>query len=481
MEIQAAYSFNEREHKSYVPAAIRRAVGPDLKRLEPFRIGPRKARLAGPYISRDYSNTPSGKIFSSDDETGNLWFWVPDEHGRPRLNENGTPLMTRGQFLPWVCVRSQFIVNFQVIPEKGYDSIEILRGVARLHDAYGLPEQLFFENGIWRAGLISGTIKDRGPWADYKYGLAEQGIRVRYAQTRNPRSKIVENIFGQKQNSTDRLRGYAGRKGEKCPEDTARALKLVERGEAQPQEFFMSHPEAVRKYEDACNVFNHDPQNGKMLDGLSPIEAFVKFRESPPIILPPELRFLLARCRVETTVKANGIQIGKFWYKGAPASAKVHERVLAWFNPEDPESICVTDLKQKNPFTLGRAIDVPAFDATPEEIQQAKRINHAQTKYTRTLFGKLVHDFPEEFQRRRRDVVIASAETVDLGKAMESQQARATAIAQQSKTMRTKADRLAHQLGIGTPGRLVDADKLSAMEELQRAGFRASDPYEVKQ
>jgi hypothetical protein len=409
--------------------------------------------------------------------TGNLWFWIPDEHGLPRLDEKGKPIMRRGQFLPWVCTRSQFILTAPLIPETGFDSINIVRGISHVHDDYGLVKNLYLENGIWRSKLITGTVEGRGPWADYVVGLAGVGINVRHARPGNPRAKIVENIFAQLQNKMDRLRGYAGRKPEQCPEDTLRHLKLVASGEAHPGEFFMSYPETVRKYEEVCNAFNHEPQNGAMLDGLSPIEAFVKFRKSPPIFLPPELRYLLARCRVETTVKANGIRIGKFWYKGERTSALVHERVLAWFNPEDPESICVTDLNQKNPFTVSRAASVPAFDASPEEIAQAERENYAQTKYQRTLYRKLVHDFPEEFQRRRRNIVLAPAETAALGVEMETQRLENNKAAVKAEALREKGNRLARDVGLPGIGRRASEEKIEALDALARRNIRAENPY----
>lgn len=475
-QVAAAYPFGW-DRKSYLPAAVRRAIGPDLKRLAPYRIGPKNARLRGAYIQRDYSGTPAGKIFSCDDCTAPIWFWVSDEHGRPVLDRNGSPVLTRGQWLPWVCVRSHYIVTFQLIPEKGYDSIDILRGISLLHDEYGLPEELQFENGIWRAALIDGTIKGRGTWAEFKLGLGSVGVSVRHTRPQNPRAKIIENVLGQLQNRMDRLRGYAGRRPEQCPEDTKRHLQLVLRGEAHPAEYFYSHIEAARQYERICNEFNHEPQNGEMLAGLSPQQAFVQFCESPPIKLEPQQRYLLARSRVETTVTRNGIRIGKFLYKGEHASALIGERVLAWFNAEDPESICVTDLAQQNPFTLGRAAAVPAFDATPDEIERAERENAAQTKYPRTLIGRLHHDFPQEFQRCRRNVVIAPPEVNALGTEMEAQRQEISEAARQAESQRKQAERHARNIGLSGAGTRIDAEKLTALAHLERAGVKAVSPY----
>ncbi|MCZ2154795.1 MAG: hypothetical protein LC114_12980, partial [Bryobacterales bacterium] len=176
--------------KSHVPHSIRRSLGPEVQRLRPHVIGPHHAKLQGPYIERDYGNMASGLEFQSDDCTLPVYFWEPDACGRPRLNEKGQPILTRGQFLPWIDTRTTYIVTFQLIPEKTYDSIEIVRGIARLHDEYGLPETLYFERGIWESKLIDGSRHTRTPWKDFTHGLSALGVNVRHAHT--PRAKIVE-------------------------------------------------------------------------------------------------------------------------------------------------------------------------------------------------------------------------------------------------------------------------------------------------
>ncbi len=478
-EVAKAYPFDW-EHKSYVPAAIRNALGTDLGILEALQIGPQKARLAGPYITRDYTGLASGKVFSADDLTAPIWFWIPDDNGNPALDSKGKVILTRGQCIPWICARSQYVITAQLIPGPGYDSVEILRGIARVHDEYGLPEVLYFERGIWRSRLIDGSIQDRGPWADYAYGLSTQGVTVRHAKPRNPRSKIVENVIGAIQRPMNRERGYAGRRPEECPEETKRQLQTVLRGDAHPGEFFYSHPEMVSLIARICDDFNEEPQNGAMLDGLSPRQAFEKFRESPPIEIPVEFRYLLARSRIETTVKANGVRVGKFFYKGEAAGALIGQRVIAWFNAEDPETICVTDLNSKNPVTLGRDIPVAAFDATPEELERAERLNHAQTKYQRTLYATLKKNFSEEFLRQRRRFV-APACSADLGSEMASQREASNVAARQQEKLRIEGNRYARKIGLENSGRRLDEGRVDAFRGLDRAGIKAANPYSYQE
>ena len=478
--VALAYTVGELP-KSYVPPRLRRALGPEIERLAPHVIGPRNADLAGPYVERNYDAMPSGLEFQSDDCTLPVYFWIPDEDGRPQLNEKGRPILTRGQFLPWIDTRTSYIVTFQLIPEKTYDSIEIMRGIARLHDEYGLPETLYFERGIWGATLIDGSQHGRVPWKDFKFGLGHIGIRVRHANS--PRAKIVERVLGALQDRMNRLRGYCGRDERRdCPENTKRALHAVTAGAAHPSEFFYSMPEWVAELEGICNAYNEAAQEGKLLAGLSPATAFVALRKSPPVQLPPELRYLLARSRVETTVKANGVEIRvgkrKFTYKDEKTSALVGERVLAWFSPEDPESICVTTLDHKAPFTVRRCTLVDAYDADPEQLARAMRENHAQTKHGRTLFGRLRKDFPEEFLRARRRMFMVPPQVETLGSDIEAQRAATDKTARAEERLRVRGAQAARRIGLSPQAQTMDSGRVAALTSLEKAGIKAINPYE---
>jgi hypothetical protein len=356
-----------------------------------------------------------------------------------------------------------------------------MRGIARLHDEYGLPETLYFERGIWGATLIDGSQYARVPWKDYKFGLSHLGINVRHANS--PRAKIVERVLGALQDRMNRLRGYCGRNERKdCPENTTRALQTVAAGKAHPAEFFFSMPEWVAELEKICNAHNAERQEGKLLGGHSPASAFVALRGSPPIQLPPEYRYLLARNRVETTVKINGVEVRvgsrKFTYKDERTSAKIGERVLAWFSPEDPESICVTDLQSKNPFTVRRCTLVDAYEADPEQLAQAMRENHAQTKHSRTVYGQLRKDFPEEFMRSRRRMVLASPEVAALGENINAQREELNADAVKDDRLRKRGGDAARKIGLRTHGQAMDTGRVAALSSLEKAGIKAINPYE---
>ena len=122
-----------------------------------------------------------------------------------------------------------------------------------------------------------------------------------------------------------------------------------------------------------------------------------------------------------------------------------------------------------------------AFDATSEEIQRAERENHAQTKYARTLYANLQHNFPEEFMRHRRSIVIAPLAAVALGAAIETQRQHNNDVAQQADRIRTKGQRHARNIGLPSVSRNLDAEGVQALADLERAGIRALDPYAERQ
>lgn len=62
--------------KSYVPAAIRRQVTPDVKRLATIHHGEREHRLRGAYHSRNWSQMAAGDWFTSDDLTPPVYFYT---------------------------------------------------------------------------------------------------------------------------------------------------------------------------------------------------------------------------------------------------------------------------------------------------------------------------------------------------------------------------------------------------------------------
>lgn len=423
------------EAKSHVPRRIRDAVSAEVNRLKEINLGPKAAKLKGPKVVRDWSDMPSGVQAQSDDCTLPVYFWIEDANSR-----SGFKLL-RGQFLPWIDTRTTYIHCFQLLPKESYSSLDIVRGIARLNNVYGLPEELYFERGIWQKSLLISGSKDEVSWDDRVYGLSDLGIRITHAL--DPSAKVVERVLGALQNRMEGERGYCGRNERlDCPEHVQKAQRLVKAGKAHPGQYFYSYTEWVERLNLICNDYNDEPQNGKMLNGLSPRNGFVNYHSGPPARLDGRTRYLIATNRRRAKVTAQGvtIRIGKntFNYKSEATGALRSQPVLAWFDVEDPEYITLTDMNQNNPVTVPRSTPVPAYRADPETIAQAKRECAAHSSHDRALYSDLKKVHPEEFGSRNVRT-LADVETIELGEAMTEQR-------EQLKEERKKQDQLNRRL-----------------------------------
>src|SRR5258708_27685645 len=123
-----------------------------------------------------------------------------------------------------------------------------------------------------------------------------RGLGLQFCHAKLPRGKVIERVFGLLQNHLESEPGYAGRderhdKFERVQEQ----LSLVRRGKAQPEEFFLSEAEYLKRLEAIVRIYNEERQQGKYCPALSPREAFEKFHaEDPRIRLAPSCPHLLA-------------------------------------------------------------------------------------------------------------------------------------------------------------------------------------------
>ncbi len=59
------------------------------------------------------------------------------------------------------------------------------------------------------------------------------------------------------------------------------------------------------------------------------------------------------------------------------------QTVLAWFNPEVPENLTVTDMNRENAFSVDRSPRVPAMDAPAELLEEEICAGSQRTSLTR--------------------------------------------------------------------------------------------------
>jgi hypothetical protein len=353
--------------KSYVPRTIRDAVTAEARIMRDIHHGPRTAKLNGAYISRDWSGTAAGDFYQADDVTLNNYYYAPDANGHLAL--------IRGQVLLMIDVRSTAILAFAILDSRNYTAHAIRTLITRTCDDHGLPrEGFYFEGGIWEnSKLLKGdsTVSaDDLTWTESEGGLRELGLR--FIHSRNPRSKPVERVIGQLQNLLDGQPGDAGRHEMKDGFERLHERKrLVESGREPANKFFYSYDQWTDRIVHFCEEYNNARNDGKMTCGLTPFQAWRRFQTDPLVKLPAEARYLLAHHKRPVVVGRNGITLrfGKqnFVYRNAETGQLRGQRVLAWFNPQLPELLAVTDMNRENCFTVERAEEVPAMDA-PEDV-----------------------------------------------------------------------------------------------------------------
>ncbi len=397
--------------KSYVPAAVRKAVRHEVKMMNGVHSAPRKARDNGAYLNRYWDCIAAGAWYCADDCTLPIYIYVPDG--------NGWFTLMRGQFLLMIDTRSTCILGFALIPERGYNSRVIRSLVTRTADVFGLPSDgFYFERGIWRSSrILKGTDNEAAlPWDKVEQGLREFGLRFQHAI--RARSKPVERVLGAFQNYMEGLPGYAGRDERHDPQEAFQKMKLaVERKAVNPIGNFYSLAQWEEKLAELCKRYNAERREGKMTKGLAPEDAFHEFQDkaNPRARFDASCRYLLAHHKRPVTVGTNGITLrfGKqeFNYRDEQTGRLRGQKLIAWFNPDFPDVLTVTDLQRSNAFCVERSQQVPALDAPDDLMAQEMSRIEKHMGYARTRYRILKSKYTERYRPN-----LADRETVELGR-----------------------------------------------------------------
>jgi hypothetical protein len=434
--------------KSYVPDRIRKLIANKVKILRDHHHGPRRAKLNGAYINRDPSTFHAGDWFQADDCTLPNYYYTESDEGFQ---------LVRGQFLAMCDVRTTFILGYVLIPQRNYTAHHIRNLTTTVADTYGLPRRgFYYENGMWRTARLLHGRRDEINWFQTEMGL--RGLGLQFCHAKLPRGKVIERVFGLLQSHLESVPGYAGRderhdKFERVQEQ----LSLVRRGKAQPEDFFLSEPEYLKRLEAIVRIYNEERQEGKYCPGLSPREAFEEFHgEEPRIRLGASCRHLLATHKMRVRSGRNGIsfRFGKeqFTYKSFETGRLIGQELIAWFNVENPSAISVTNLKEdpQSLFTVEREIKVPGMDAPPEVLEAAIAQNEAHEAYRKGLYRAVSQNFSSGFAGRMFRQNLIDHKTAETAAAMEEHQATIKRKRAQEKKRRKSIEKTAARLGIAS-------------------------------
>lgn len=437
--------------KSHVPRRIMQEVKFEVAMLEDIHHGPRQAKLNGPHIDRDWSDTSAGDWFQADDCTLPVYYYEPDGKGWFTL--------WRGQLLLMVDVRSQRILNYALLSERNYNSLAIRTLITKTCDAHLLPRcGFYFERGIWSTSKI--LVGDKH--APISMPEAEIGLRglfgLQFRHAGLPRAKVVEWILSAMQNRMEGEPGYCGRDERHDKYERFQRLKLdIENRRVNPQGVLYNAEQWLNRIDELCADYNAEPQEGKMLAGLSPDVAFsaLQLTAAPRLKLEPSFRYLFAHHKRPARITGNGIrlQFGKqvYIYRNAITGRLIGQTVLAWFNPETPDIITVTDMNRENVFAVERAPSIPAMSATPEQMAVAHASINAHTSHAKAYYRSL-----RSAHLVARPPALVDGATARLGVEMEQQQEAVNAAVKARRQTRATAQKAANRLGVELPAEVAE-------------------------
>jgi len=268
--------------------------------------------------------------------------------------------------------------------------------------------------------------------------------------------------------------GYAGRdERHDCFERFQETKRQVENKNLRPEGHFLSADQWLTTLDELCERYNGESQSGKMTRGLAPADAFGQFQNQrdPQVKFDASCRYLLAHHRRPARVTRNGITLrfGKnaFNYRNEITGGLIGQTVLAWFNPEAPDILCVSDTERRNVFAVERSQDVPAVDASEELLGNEKSRIAAHQSYAKTYYRTLRSKFAPAFRRN-----LVDRATGRLGQAIEEQSEAARTQLDRRNSRLSGVQRKARELGVPLNVLGADADKvdegLAMMMEAKR-------------
>jgi hypothetical protein len=440
------------QKKSHVPASVMNSIAPEVEILTVMHRGQRAFDSIKGYITRSYDGIASLQCLSADDGTLNSYFYIPDG--------NGWFDLTRGQVILFIDFRTLRIVGYALEPHKSYSSITIRSLCTHLFAEFGVPEILYFERGIWESASLLKGKTDPFDFTEISQGLREFGIKFKHAI--HPRTKAIERVWGMVQDISEGEPGYCGRMEMKdSPEVLRKQMAEVKARKVHPAKYFYSLDQWNQRLGQLFKQYNAEPQQGHILAGLSPEQAFEKYMDqnNPPMQFGAGLRYLLANEKRLAQVTLNGvtIQVGKqkFNYRGAEIAQLVGREVLAWFDPENPETLVVTNPDRTNPICVARSENPNALESliAPESGTLGRELSRieGQASAMKTRYNALKADF--QLPQRK---LLAAAQTVELGEQIAAQKNVRSEQATRRQRQRGQAQRFAQRTGIAVPERALE-------------------------
>ena len=289
-----------------------------------------------PYVVRDYADIKAGQVWMSDGHDLEMMCYRGN-----KKKSNGERYFGSPKLIVWIDVKSRLITGWTLSWTETTESIAIAlkRGIEK----YGVPEQLFTDNGkAYKSKVLKGTDELDGIYASL-------GLKVTHALPYNAQSKHIERWFvdfketfakasitykgGNIVERPERMKSFAGDK-------IAKGIILEqEELEAEIERFieYKNHGYYLLRREAGLKA-----HRGKGMNNRTPLECF---NEENPVgqrkmLTEEELRllFLYEEIRV---VQQNGIEYLGNTYINEALPFHLGEKVRIKFDPHDLRSIYV--------------------------------------------------------------------------------------------------------------------------------------------
>lgn len=384
------YPYNPRLGKSALHGSIRNAISSDVEMCLPLRRGPWQARMRGPYIPRDWSDVKPGDWFCADDVTWNHYFRV--------MTPSGQWDVLRGECLLMNDLRTGYPVGFLLIPGK-YNGEHVRSLCLRVHDQVGLPRLgYYFEKGVWASRLITGDRRQGTPvhWREAENGLCSSGLGMEVRHATTPRAKPIEGLLRILQERMRCIPGFVGFNERDYDAERIQAqIQRAKHGDKQALLKFPTAEEWSAKISEVLEAFSRDPQNGKMLQGMAPSEAWTEEIARRPLRqLPENARYILSTHQKKVCVRQEGIVLTirgrRHCYFNEHTGPLIGKDVIAYYNLELPELLTVSDMNRQNYFTV-RRVELPAMSATKEQLEEVNQLRKAHMAHAKAIFGEVKH------------------------------------------------------------------------------------------
>ena len=412
-------------NKSHVPGTVMDLVGAEVDIMTVMYQGPRAFDAIKGHVTRSYDGISSLQCMSGDDFTLNTYFYVPD--GKDWYD------LTRGQVILFIDFRSLRILGWALEPRKSYSSLTIRSLCTHVFGRYGVPGILYFERGLWKSATLL-----KGKSGPFEFTEISQGLRefgVKFIHAIRPRTKVVERIGGMFQDIAEAEPGYCGRDERRdAPESLSKQMAEVDARKEHPAKYFYSLEEWNLRIGQLVEKYNTEIQQGHILAGLSPDQAFEKYinHDNPPMQFSAGMRYLLAHDKRQARVTLNGvtIQIGKqkFNYRGKEIAHLVGRDVLIWFDPENPETATVTSLERTNPICVARSENPNALEGIIEpdsgRLGRALASVEDQSSYMKTRYNVVKAKLP--LPQRQLLASAQAAQAIELGREITTQKTALT-------------------------------------------------------